>query len=128
MERPKLLNVKQFEADNGTLTPFDDTVLPFAPCRVFTVNARAGCLRGRHAHRACIQLLVAISGKIQIDTEFAGERETFVLEASSRGLLLPPLTWSEQKYLTNDATLLAICSEPYDEADYIRNYQEFLDL
>lgn len=44
----------------------------------------------------------------------------------NQALLTPPGIWAEQTYLEKDTTLMVACDALYDEADYIRDYEEFL--
>ena len=102
---------------------FDD---PFAIERVFSVRASAGATRGRHAHRQCTQFLTCASGAIEIMCDDGSDRATYLLERPDRGLLVPKGIWAEQTYRTEGAVLLVLCDRAYDEADYIRDYSEFL--
>jgi UDP-2-acetamido-3-amino-2,3-dideoxy-glucuronate N-acetyltransferase len=92
------LSVGEFEKD-----------IPFKPQRYFLVFDVANAkVRGEHAHRMCQQFL------------------EFRLEHPRLGLHLPPLVWGVQYKFTPDAALLVFASHPYDPADYIRDYDEFL--
>lgn len=101
--------------------------LPFAAERVFIVHGVPdGDVRGRHAHKACHQFLVAVAGAVDVMLDDGAERATFRLDSPSLGLHIPPGTWGEQTYLGGDAVLMVLASHPYDTADYISDYQEFL--
>ncbi|MDD2858906.1 MAG: FdtA/QdtA family cupin domain-containing protein [Candidatus Nanopelagicales bacterium] len=111
--------------ENGCLTVFDHTTLPFAVQRVFTVQASAGALRGQHAHRFGTQALVALVGRVTVRlTNARGTSET-ILVAGGPGMIIPPMVWSEQEYLDAENTLLVLCDTPFTEADYIRDLDEF---
>ncbi|MDO5086182.1 MAG: WxcM-like domain-containing protein [Comamonadaceae bacterium] len=103
--------------------------LPFAVRRSFLVyhvpNAE---IRGEHAHRRCAQFLMAVKGSVRVVVDDGTQREEFSLDRPNLGLYLPPMTWGIQYRYSEDAVLLALASDPYDPADYIRDYGEFLAL
>jgi len=117
-----------FEDDRGKLSFGEvDSQLPFTPQRYFMVyDVDAGVVRGGHAHRSCSQFLIAVSGQVIVITNDGVERQEHVLDRPSIGLHIPPGVWGEQKYVGRDARLLVLASEPYDRAEYITDYDEFL--
>jgi hypothetical protein len=52
-------------------------------------------------------------------------RESFTLDSPTKGLLIGNLIWHEMRDFSPDCVLVVLASEPYDEADYIRDYDEF---
>lgn len=102
--------------------------MPFSPVRTFAVVGRANQLRGKHAHKHCRQILVALVGQIEVRTEWAGTEAMFSLASPAIGLYLPPMTWAEQRYVEEQAVLLAVCDLPFDEGDYIRHYDSYVRL
>jgi hypothetical protein len=109
------------------LTAAEFDVLPFAPQRLFTVfDVPSESVRGAHAHRVCSQFLVAMAGKVSCLVDDGSEREEIRLTNSRLGLHIPPMIWGTQWRYTRDAVLLVLASHPYDPADYIRDYEEFL--
>jgi UDP-2-acetamido-3-amino-2,3-dideoxy-glucuronate N-acetyltransferase len=113
----------------GTLTAAEFASLPFAPRRLFTIyDVPSELVRGSHAHRTCSQFLVCVAGELSclVDNGFA--REEIHFENSEIGLHIPPMIWGTQWKYTRDAVLLVLASHPYDAADYIRDYEEFLEL
>lgn len=55
-------------------------------------------------------------------------RSEVLLDRPSVGLHLEPMTWGIQYRYTPDARLMVLASHPYDNEDYIRSYDEFLQL
>lgn len=103
------------------------TTLPFVPQRYFMVFDVPGEeTRGQHAHRECHQFLVCTQGRVLVLADDGTNRESFVLDNRSSGLYLPPMTWGVQYGYTRDSVLLVLASHPYEDADYIRTYDEFL--
>tara|TARA_B100001115_G_C15487199_1_gene230132 strand:+ start:130 stop:510 length:381 start_codon:yes stop_codon:yes gene_type:complete len=93
--------------------------------RVFIVNGKNGEVRGGHAHKKCTQILICISGEVVVDIN---KKEKVVLSIPSDGLIISPLIWSSQRYVTDTSKLMVLCDYKYDEKDYIRNYLEYLRI
>jgi UDP-2-acetamido-3-amino-2,3-dideoxy-glucuronate N-acetyltransferase len=85
-------------------------------------------VRGEHAHRSLHQFLVCAHGRVHIVADDGVNQADFLLDRPDIGIHVPPMVWSVQYRFSPDAVLLALCSEPYDPADYIRDYAEFLAL
>jgi len=72
--------------------------------------------------------MIAVSGGFRVQLSgFFGE-ETYELEDPNQGLLIPPMTWRDLDRFSQGAICLVLASEPYEEADYIRDYDEFVSL
>ena len=82
-------------------------------------------VRGEHAHRECHQFLVCVRGRISVIGDNGFRREEHVLDRSDIGFYMPPMTWGTQYKYSPDAVLLVFASHYYDNADYIRDYDEF---
>jgi UDP-2-acetamido-3-amino-2,3-dideoxy-glucuronate N-acetyltransferase len=101
--------------------------LPFVPHRAFLVLDVPGKdVRGEHAHRRCHQFLVCAHGSLAVLVDDGRTREEILLDRPAIGLYLPPMIWAVQYKYSPDAVLLVLASDPYDPADYIRSYDEFL--
>ncbi|WP_425486820.1 sugar 3,4-ketoisomerase [Microbacterium rhizomatis] len=114
----------------GDLLPLDiPGDLPFTPKRVFFVHGVSSKeVRGEHAHRRCEQFLISLTGSVSCIVDDGTSRREFVLNDPSMGLHMPPMTWGTQYRYSADAVLCVFASELYDNADYIRDYEEFLQL
>jgi acetyltransferase-like isoleucine patch superfamily enzyme len=111
----------------GSLMAAEFTGLPFAPTRLFTVyDVPSESVRGAHAHRECAQFLICLAGEVSCLVDDGSAREAIDLDTPDVGLLIPPMVWGTQWKYTRDAVLLVLASHPYDAADYIRDYEEFL--
>ena len=112
----------------GTLTVGEAPAqIPFTPRRYFMVFDVPGKeVRGEHAHRVCHQFLVCARGSLSVVVDNGETSEEIVLDAPNLGLYVPPLIWTAQYQYSSDALLLVVASHPYDPADYIRDYGEFL--
>jgi glyoxylate utilization-related uncharacterized protein len=122
MRKIKFIDFPVYSDERGHLAVIEGAYLSFEVKRVFYIyGVPQGEKRASHAHRLCRQLLVAVAGSFTVMIE--GKR--FVLESPSRGLYLPPMVWRELHDFSPGAICLVLCSEPYDEADYIRDFDEY---
>jgi WxcM-like, C-terminal len=85
-----------------------------------------GEVRGGHAHKALWQLLVCVSGSVDIRLDDGEASKLYVLDDATRGLILGPGLWRTIRALRPQSTLLVLASAPYSEDDYIRDYSDFL--
>lgn len=113
--------------ETGYISVAENKNLPFEIMRIFwTYFGQPNVIRGRHAHHKTEQILIAASGQIEVTTEdLSGNTQTFLLEKANEGLYIPPLNWHTIQQKTEMATQLVLASTEYDEADYIRNYEQF---
>ena len=103
--------------------------IPFVPARYFLVyGVPTEETRGQHAHRECHQFLLAIKGSVHVVAFDGLKREEFVLDSAQIGLYLPPMIWGIQYKYSSDAVLLVFASHHYDSSDYIRSYDEYVEL
>jgi len=111
----------------GSLVPVDFAKnLPFVPQRAFVVyDVPSYHVRGEHAHRTCAQVLVAVHGKLAVVIDNGLNRCEVLLEDPTIGLYLPSMIWASQYRFDRSAVLLVFASDPYDPADYIRDYESF---
>lgn len=100
--------------------------IPFEVKRTFwTYYTPESIVRGRHAHHLTEQVLVAAAGRITVTTEMSdGTIDVYRLEDPFMGLYVPPNAWHTMQY-SHSAVQLVFASQPYDEKDYIREYEQF---
>lgn len=125
-----LLNMSCIEDIRGSLSvgEFQRSV-PFEAKRYFLVfDVPSVETRGEHAHRKCHQFLVCVRGKVSVVADDGMNREEFLLDRPDLGLHLAPMVWGIQYRYSEDAILLVFASHYYDAADYIRDYNEFLNV
>ena len=101
--------------------------LPFPVRRAYWIHGTAlGVSRGFHAHKKLRQLCVCVAGSVRLSL-FDGRREEGVtLDSSARGLLIGPGLWREMHDFSPDAVLMVFADAEYDEADYIRDRDQFI--
>ena len=112
----------------GTLTVGEfELELPFKPNRYFVVlDVPTPEVRGQHAHRECHQFLICLKGSCRVLLDDGSDRRDLLLDRPTLGIHMPPMTWGTQYNYSSDAVLLVFASHHYDNADYIRDYEEFL--
>ena len=130
-QAPHILNFKKIGSlDEGYISVASVAdQIAFSPERIFwTYETPSNISRGRHAHYQTEMILLAMNGSITVKCEDAlGQSYNFKLEHPNQGLFVPKLCWHEMFY-TEGAVQLAIASTPYDEKDYIRNYEDFQEF
>ena len=113
---------------NLSVGEFERSV-PFIPRRYFLVfDVPNGKVRGEHAHKQCHQFLICIRGSCSVVADDGIHRQEILLDRPNKGIHLPPMTWGVQYKYSLDAVLLVFASEYYDANDYIRDYDEFMDM
>ena len=113
----------------GYISLAENETLPFDVKRIYwTYFTPEDVERGGHAHYELEQILVALAGKITVNTEMpGGAKQVFVLESPEIGVFLPKFSWHVMQY-SHNAVQMSIASMIYEEKDYIRDYQEFKNI
>ncbi len=102
--------------------------VPFDIKRVYyTYDVPGGAERGGHAHKLLAQLIIAMSGSFDVVLDDGVQKQRFHLNRSYDGLYVCPMIWREINNFSSGSVCRVLASELYDEADYYRNYDEFLD-
>ena len=94
----------------------------------YIVGVPSEATRGFHAHRTLRQLAICVSGKCSILLDDGKRRQTISLDQPAKTLEIGPMIWHEMSDFSEDAVLLVLADQVYDEADYIRDYKEFCEL
>ena len=103
----------------GRLVELDFDALPFTVRRVFMItDVPPGTKRGGHRHRSGAQVLVCISGRIDVELRRGTARTTVTLTPDAGGLYIPAGMWAAQRYLEVGSALVVFASDPFDPANY----------
>jgi dTDP-4-dehydrorhamnose 3,5-epimerase-like enzyme len=122
---PSIVN----KGGEGLIRVFESSNIPFSVKRVFTVlNSEVGTSRGKHAHKVCNQLICCVSGGVRLICDDGSRKEEINMTPMSQGVLVPAGTWAEQLCLKEGSVIIVFCDQPYDESDYLRDYQQFLEF
>ncbi len=101
--------------------------IPFEIKRVYYMyDTKEGVVRGHHAHKNLQQILFCVHGSCKVLLDNGKEKKVVPLEKPYEGLYVANNMWREMYDFSPDAVLMVLASEPYNESDYIRNYDEFL--
>ena len=125
----KLLKLRVIGDDRGCLIALEQNRnIPFDIKRVYYIfNTEKDVRRGLHAHKKLSQALICVSGRCEILIDDGSGKKTVVLDSPSKALVISGLIWREMFNFSSDCVLMVLASEPYDEKDYIRNYEDFLE-
>ena len=93
----------------------------------YLYDVPGGAERGGHAHRELEQLFIAMSGSFDIVLDDGNLRQRFSLNRSYVGLYVPRMVWREIDNFSSGSVCMVLASQPYDEADYFREYGDFRD-
>lgn len=103
--------------------------LPFEIKRVYYIyDTLPGVRRGFHAHRDLQQILLCVNGSCKIHLDNGFDTAEVVLDKPNEGLYISNDMWREMYDFTPGTVLLVLASNYYDEADYIRNYDDFIKM
>lgn len=104
--------------------------VPFEIRRVYYIyGTQPTVVRGNHAHRDLDQLAICVSGSCRFRLDDGNGRKCEVrLDSPSKGLLIRSMVWREMDEFSSDCVLLVLASKLYDEADYIRDFDDFLEV
>lgn len=124
----KKIKFPTYTNETGTLSFFEsERHIPFDIRRVYYIyDVQGNSRRGFHAHRDLKQVLFCIHGSCKLLLDNGTEQVDVLLDDPAEGLLIENPIWREMYDFSPGAVLLVMASEYYDEADYIRNYDEFL--
>lgn len=101
--------------------------IPFELRRVYYLyDVPGGEMRAGHAHRALQQLVIAVAGSFDVLLDDGSVRQTVTLNRAHRGLLMSNSVWREISNFSSGSVCMVLASMEYDEADYIRDYDDFL--
>lgn len=123
------IDIPQLGDERGGLVALEaNKHIPFDIRRVYYIFNTQNQPRGFHAHKALKQVMVCLQGSCRIILDSGKEKESVILTPSSSGLFISDMIWREMHDFSSDCILLVFASEHYDEADYIRDYDEFVKL
>ena len=124
----KIVDIKKITDIRGNLSVVEGLAdIPFDIKRVYWVyDVPGGECRGGHAHKRLKQFLIALSGSFTVTLD-DGTDKKFLLNHPYQGLEIETGIWRTLDDFSSGAVCLVLASEPYDENDYIRDYNEFLE-
>jgi len=125
-----VIELEKHHRDSGNITVVENGLsIPFKIRRAYYLyDVPGGESRGGHAHRELTQLIVSASGSFDVLVFDGKVKRTFSLNRPFQGLLIVPGIWRELNNFSSGAVCLVLASLPYEEMDYIRDFEEYLNF
>lgn len=116
--------------EKGNITVIENKgIVPFDIERVYYLyDVPGGVERGGHAHLELCQLIVAASGSFDVVLNDGTNKKTITLNRPYQGLYIVPGIWRELENFSSGSNCLVLASTHYEENDYIRDYDDFINL
>lgn len=126
----KLIDLKPLGDERGQLSVLEaQKNIPFPIKRVYYLNnMRPDVPRGFHAHKKLEQVAVCVAGKCHMLLDDGNNKEKVLMDSPNKAIRIEPMVWHEMHDFSEDCVLLVLASDHYDEGDYIRNYEAFLNV
>ena len=123
----KLINLPNFKDERGRLVAIEGGKdIPFTLKRVFFVSELGvQASRGAHAHKTLSEVIICLTGSLQVSLDDGKNSKTLLLDDKSKGLYLPPMIWATENKFTASTVYLVLASDNYKPSDYIRDYTKF---
>ncbi|MFE9683961.1 sugar 3,4-ketoisomerase [Streptomyces sp. NPDC002701] len=123
-----VIDLEQHVDERGSLSVVESEWTAGFPIRrvYYLHDPDVGSSRGGHAHRALEQLVIAVHGGFTITVDDGENQGEYRLDDAGQGLFIGPMVWRDLKDFSPGAVALVLASLHYDEADYYRDYAEFL--
>jgi dTDP-4-dehydrorhamnose 3,5-epimerase-like enzyme len=125
----KLIQLKSCGDDRGSLIALEEkSNIPFEIKRVYYMfQTGDGVRRGFHAHRTLKQVAIAVRGSCKFMLDDGTEKIEVTLNHPAQGLLIESFMWREMFDFSEDCVLMVLADQIYDEADYVRSYDQFIE-
>ena len=129
MKNCKIVNFNEITDHRGKMIPIEyPKQLEFPLKRIYYIfDVKDGVRRGYHSHNDLEQILIAVHGKVKVLIKTPYEEEIVELDSPNKGLYIGPMIWREMFDFENEAVLVVLASHEYDENDYIRDWNNYLE-
>lgn len=127
LEDCHILELPKIEDARGNLTFIEgQNHIPFDIARVYYLyDVPGGSDRGEHAHKNLHQFMIAMAGSFDLLLDDGTNKRKITLNRSYRGVYICPMMWRYIDNFSSGAVCMVLASAPYDEGDYIRDYDQF---
>lgn len=127
MQQPKIIELPKFTDPRGNLSFLEnENQIPFKVARSYWIyDVPGGETRGGHAFKKNDEFIIALSGAFDVILDNGKEKQKFQLNRSYYGLFVPKGWWREMENFSTNSVAFILSSIPYDENDYIRDYDDF---
>lgn len=129
LEKVQVFEFSKICDPRGNLSFIEEGLhVPFPIRRVFYIyDVPGGECRGGHAHKTNSTVLIAVSGSFDLKLSDGKDERVITLNRANKGVLIPPGVWDSMHNFTTGTVCLALCSHHYEEEDYIRDLDEYMD-
>jgi oxalate decarboxylase/phosphoglucose isomerase-like protein (cupin superfamily) len=125
----KIIDIPKINNTKGNIGVVENDTIPFDVKRVYYLfDVPSGAKRGGHAHKKLKQVILAISGSFDVVLKDGKSKEIITLNRPDKGLLIENNIWRELENFSSGSVCLVLASEEFSEADYIRNYKDYLSF
>lgn len=126
----QIISFPKITDSRGNLSVIENNIhIPFEIKRIYYLyEIPEGEMRGAHAHKNLHQVIIAMSGSFELYLDTGSEKKKLTLNRPSKGVYIGPGTWREMNEFSSGAVCLVLASEEYQEEDYIRDYNQFLEF
>lgn len=126
----QIIDLPKISDSRGNLSYIEGTNhIPFSIERVYYLyDVPGGEERGGHAHKELQQLIIAISGSFDVELSDGKQKKRFTLNRPYRGLYVPKMLWRELNNFSSGTVCMVLASDKYDEADYYRDFSDYLKI
>jgi len=124
-----IVDLPKMTDPRGNLTFIESSKhIPFDIKRVFYIyDVPTGESRGAHAHKTLKQFIICLSGSFDVKVDDGNQKKTIHLNRPWQGVFIPPMIWAAETNFDPGSVCLILVSDFYDESDYHRNYEKFLE-
>jgi dTDP-4-dehydrorhamnose 3,5-epimerase-like enzyme len=128
LEDCRIIDLPKIQDHRGNLTFIESgRHIPFDIKRTYYLyDVPGGASRAAHGHRKLQQLMIAMSGSFDVTLDDGHAKRRFHLNRSYNGLYIPPMMWRDLDNFSSNSVCMVLASDFYDEADYFRNYEDFI--
>ncbi len=125
----KLVQFQSHGDERGSLVALEEEKnIPFSVKRVYYMfDTKNKVRRGFHAHKELKQVAVAVRGSCKFMLDDGSAKQEILLDNPAQGLLIESFVWREMYDFSEDCVLMVLADSLYDEDDYIRDYDTFIE-
>ena len=130
MNTHKIIKLPKIEDPRGNLS-FVESLnhIPFEIQRTYWIyDVPGGQVRGGHAFKKQQEFIIALSGSFDVLVDSGTEKKVYSLNRSYYGLFIPQGYWRQMNNFSTNALAVVVASTPFDEHDYIREYNSFFSI
>jgi dTDP-4-dehydrorhamnose 3,5-epimerase-like enzyme len=124
----KIIELPKIQDPRGNLSFIEEeTHFPFEIKRAYWIyDVPGGQIRGGHAFRKQHEMIVALSGSLDVIVDDGTDRRIYSLNRSYYGLYIPSGIWRQMENFSTNSLALVLSSTEYLEEDYVRDYDEYI--